>query len=78
MAGVLGVATMKYLPYRFFNLLNPMIALVYAYTGFRVEHVPPTDRTTTAHESPPPPILVATKEKSMSSEPTRRARRRRR
>jgi Na+:H+ antiporter, NhaC family len=40
MTGVLGVATMKYLPYAFFNLLNPLVALVYAFTGFRIEHVP--------------------------------------
>ena len=62
MAGVLGVATIKYLPYAFFNLLNPIIALVYAYTGFRVEHVPPTESQTTTAEptgAPPPSILVA-------------------
>jgi len=62
MAGVLGVATIKYLPYCFFNLLNPIIALIYAYTGFRVEHVPPTDPQLTTAEppgAPPPSILVA-------------------
>jgi NhaC family Na+:H+ antiporter len=42
MTGVLGVATIEYLPYAFFNLLNPIIALVYAFTGFRIEHVPVT------------------------------------
>jgi len=43
-------------------LLNPIIALVYAYTGFRVEHVPPTESQTTTAEptgAPPPSILVA-------------------
>jgi NhaC family Na+:H+ antiporter len=40
MTGVLGVPTMEYLPYAFFNLLNPLVALVYAFTGFRIEHVP--------------------------------------
>jgi NhaC family Na+:H+ antiporter len=62
MAGVLGVATIKYLPYAFFNLLNPLIAIVYAYTGFRVEHVPPTESQTATAEptgAPPPSILVA-------------------
>jgi NhaC family Na+:H+ antiporter len=39
MTGVLGVSTMQYLPYAFFNMLNPLIALVYAFTGFRIEHV---------------------------------------
>jgi NhaC family Na+:H+ antiporter len=39
MTGVLGVSTMQYLPYAFFNMLNPLIALAYAFTGFRIEHV---------------------------------------
>jgi Na+:H+ antiporter, NhaC family len=39
MAGVLGVSTMQYLPYAFFNMLNPLVALGYAFTGFRIEHV---------------------------------------
>jgi NhaC family Na+:H+ antiporter len=39
MAGVLGVATIAYLPYAFFNLLSPVISLVYAFTGFRIERV---------------------------------------
>jgi Na+:H+ antiporter, NhaC family len=40
MAGVLGVATVAYLPYAFFNLLSPLISLIYGLTGFRVERVP--------------------------------------
>ncbi len=39
MAGVLGVATIAYLPYAFFNLLSPVISLVYALTGFRIERL---------------------------------------
>jgi Na+:H+ antiporter, NhaC family len=30
---------MSYLPWAFFNLLNPLVALAFAFTGFRVEHV---------------------------------------
>ncbi len=41
MAGVLGVATVAYLPFAFFNLLSPLISLIYGFTGFRIEHVPP-------------------------------------
>ncbi|MFL5778255.1 MAG: Na+/H+ antiporter NhaC family protein [Chloroflexota bacterium] len=41
MSGVLGVATGAYLPYCFFNLLSPVISLIYGFTGFRIEHVPP-------------------------------------
>jgi NhaC family Na+:H+ antiporter len=39
MTGVLGVPTIQYLPYAFFNMLNPLVALAYAFTGFRIEHV---------------------------------------
>ena len=42
MAGVLGVATAAYLPYCFFNLLSPLISLLYGFTGFRIEHVEPS------------------------------------
>jgi NhaC family Na+:H+ antiporter len=40
MAGVLGVPTISYLPYCFFNLISPVIALIYGFTGFRIEHLP--------------------------------------
>jgi NhaC family Na+:H+ antiporter len=40
MAGVLGVATAAYLPYCFFNILSPVISLIYGFTGFRIEHLP--------------------------------------
>jgi NhaC family Na+:H+ antiporter len=43
MAGVLGVATAAYLPFCFFNLLSPVISLIYGFTGFRIEHVPPSE-----------------------------------
>ncbi|HEU0306188.1 MAG TPA: Na+/H+ antiporter NhaC, partial [Lysobacter sp.] len=34
MAGTLGVATFAYLPYAFFNLINPVVSLIYGITGF--------------------------------------------
>jgi Na+:H+ antiporter, NhaC family len=43
MAGVLGVATLSYLPYCFFNLLSPLISVIYGITGIRIEHLTPTD-----------------------------------
>jgi NhaC family Na+:H+ antiporter len=52
MAGVLGVATIAYLPYAFFNLLSPVIALVYAATGFHIERLPPDDAGTTLDTEP--------------------------
>ena len=36
MAATLGVATLDYLPYAFFNLANPAVALLMAYAGFRI------------------------------------------
>jgi Na+:H+ antiporter, NhaC family len=43
MAGVLGVPTIQYLPFAFFNLLNPLVALAFAFTGYRIEHVDPSE-----------------------------------
>jgi Na+:H+ antiporter, NhaC family len=39
MSGVLGVATAAYLPYCFFNLLSPLISLLYGLTGFHIERI---------------------------------------
>ena len=36
-AAVLGVATFDYLPYCFFNLINPLISILYGFLGFRME-----------------------------------------
>ena len=60
MAGVLGVATVAYLPYAFFNLLSPLISLIYGFTGFHIEHVPPSDEPTApaADEVAPSPQPV--------------------
>ncbi|PJK10711.1 Na+/H+ antiporter NhaC [Lysobacteraceae bacterium NML120232] len=41
MAVTLGVATLDYLPYVFFNLLNPLIAIAMAYGGFKILYLPP-------------------------------------
>ncbi|SHJ91149.1 Na+/H+ antiporter NhaC [Tepidibacter formicigenes] len=35
----LGVHPFAYLPYAFLNLINPLIAIIYGYTGFTIEHV---------------------------------------
>jgi NhaC family Na+:H+ antiporter len=35
-AGVLGVSTGAYLPYCFFNLLSPLLDIVYGFLGFKV------------------------------------------
>jgi NhaC family Na+:H+ antiporter len=36
MAGTLGVATLTYLPYTFFNLLGPLLCIAFAVTHFRI------------------------------------------
>ena len=36
MAGTLGVATLSYLPYAFFNLLGPILCVAFAVTHFRI------------------------------------------
>jgi NhaC family Na+:H+ antiporter len=43
MTGVLGVPTMEYLPFAFFNIINPVIAIIFGFTGFHVEHRSPDD-----------------------------------
>ena len=43
MAGVLQVPTVEYLPFAFFNLINPLLAIGFGFTGFRVEHQQPAE-----------------------------------
>ena len=37
MAATLGVPTLAYLPYAFFNLINPVLSTVYGFTGFTMD-----------------------------------------
>jgi len=39
MASTLGVATFAYLPYAFFNLINPLVSLIYGITGFTISRI---------------------------------------
>ena len=36
MAGTLGVATFSYLPYCFFNLICPVVAVIYGFLNFKI------------------------------------------
>lgn len=36
MAGTLGVATFAYLPYCFFNLINPVVAVIYGFANIKI------------------------------------------
>ena len=40
MTGVLGVPTIEYLPFAFFNVANPLIALLFGFLGVGVERLP--------------------------------------
>ena len=42
MAATLGVATLAYLPFVFFNLINPVVSVIYGYTGFTIERIDET------------------------------------
>lgn len=40
-SSILGVSTMAYLPFCFFNYLNPLIAIIVAGIGWKIQKVPP-------------------------------------
>ena len=41
MAGTLGVATLTYAPFAFFNLINPLVAAFYGFTGISIAKITP-------------------------------------
>lgn len=41
LAATLGVATLAYLPFAFLNLINPLVSIVYGYTGFTIRRLDP-------------------------------------
>ncbi|HET8816382.1 MAG TPA: Na+/H+ antiporter NhaC family protein, partial [Pseudidiomarina sp.] len=47
MFGALAVSPLEYAPFAFFNWLVPLIAIFYAYTGFRILRIEPTPNTAT-------------------------------
>lgn len=48
MAAVLGVPTLAYLPYAFFNIASPLLSVVYGYTGFKIVKTSSTEKATDA------------------------------
>lgn len=46
MAATLGVATLDYLPYAFFNLAGPLVAIAMAVAGFKILRLPRPDAAT--------------------------------
>jgi NhaC family Na+:H+ antiporter len=43
MSQALGVATLTYLPFCFFNLISPFVSAIYGYTGFTIEKLEESD-----------------------------------
>jgi Na+:H+ antiporter, NhaC family len=54
MSGVLGVSTAAYLPFCFFNLLSPILDVLYGFLGWKVPHAPPEEPA-----AAPPPVQPA-------------------
>lgn len=50
MSSTLGVSTLLYLPFAFFNIFSPLLSLVYGFTGFKIEKATEEDRRA---EQPP-------------------------
>src|SRR4051794_5284847 len=51
-SGVLGVSTASYFPYCFFNLLSPVLDVVYGFVGFKVPASKPEPEPEPAPELP--------------------------
>jgi Na+:H+ antiporter, NhaC family len=47
MTATLGVSTFVYFPYCFFNLINPILGLIYGFVGINVQHLAPEDQPAT-------------------------------
>lgn len=60
MTATLGVSTFVYFPYCFFNLLNPILALIAGFTGFNVMRLEPENQTP-ADSLPLAPIVAQRK-----------------
>jgi Na+:H+ antiporter, NhaC family len=43
MSVTLGVSTFAYFPYCIFNIVNPILGLIYGFTGFKVSRLEPGD-----------------------------------
>ena len=43
MHGVLGVSPLEYMFYAFFNVINPVLAIVYAYLGIKILRLTPPE-----------------------------------
>jgi Na+:H+ antiporter, NhaC family len=53
MSGVLGVSTISYLPFCFFNLLSPILDVLYGFLGFKVPSIAEAEAAERPRERPP-------------------------
>jgi NhaC family Na+:H+ antiporter len=58
MASTLGVATFAYLPFALFNLINPVVSLIYGITGFTILKIESDEEAEIDGESRIPPEAV--------------------
>jgi Na+:H+ antiporter, NhaC family len=61
-SGVLGVPTASYVPYCFFNLLSPVLDVLYGFIGFKVPSKPSTRHVPGIDELPEQaevPVMLA-------------------
>jgi NhaC family Na+:H+ antiporter len=65
MSGVLGVSTASYFPYCFFNLLSPILDVLFGFVGFKV---PSSERPRSEPSSTVPSLDVAPSPSSLSSQ----------
>ena len=56
MAQTLGVATFAYAPFAFFNLINPLVAAIYGFTGFTIAKADPDGSVTVVPMPEQPPL----------------------
>jgi NhaC family Na+:H+ antiporter len=59
MSTTLGVSTFLYFPYCIFNLVNPLLALIYGFTGFKVMKLEPEPDKADGTPAPTPAVLAA-------------------
>jgi Na+:H+ antiporter, NhaC family len=52
-SGVLGVPTASYLPFCFFNLLSPVLDVLFGFIGFKVPSAVPDEEAATKSEPAP-------------------------
>lgn len=54
MTTTLGVSSLAYLPYAFLNLLNPLVAIVIAFAGWKIAYAVGTEERASSEGSPAP------------------------